>query len=281
MLSTRFSHHGRLAGLATAGLLFLLPAGAIAQRVIDFGDLSLPAESFYNGTGGSGSFVSGGVAFLNHFDPDYGSWGGFAYSNVTDFTTPGWGNQYAAITGSGLGATGVYAVGYVDTFTPTIPTIQLPEGSPPLGIHVANTAYAYYAMRDGDDFSRKFGGPSGGEPDFFRLTIHGFDLDRASTGAVEFYLADYRAVDNALDHIVDAWTWVDLSGLSPATRELEFTLESSDMGIFGMNTPAYFAVGSLTVVPEPGTYALWAGFLALGTVYLRVSFLGRRRNKGE
>jgi hypothetical protein len=44
---------------------------------------------------------------------------------------------------------------------------------------------------------------------------------------------------------------------------LEFSLSSSDIGSYGMNTPAYFALDM--VVPEPGTLVL----LALGGVLLR------------
>jgi hypothetical protein len=55
---------------------------------------------------------------------------------------------------------------------------------------------------------------------------------------------------------------VDLTLLGAATR-LTFGLSSSDNGPFGMNTPAYFALDSLTVtpVPEPGALAL-AGLAA-------------------
>ena len=73
------------------------------------------------------------------------------------------------------------------------------------------------------------------------------------TGEVEFYLADYRFADNGEDYIVDTWEYIDLSSLG-AVKSLEFGLSSSDVGDFGMNTPAYFALD--TVVPEPSSMAL-------------------------
>ena len=66
---------------------------------------------------------------------------------------------------------------------------------------------------------------------------------------IDFYLADFRFDDNTLDYIVDQWTTVDLSGLTNAV-ELQFSLSSSDVGDFGMNTPAYFAVDHVTVSEE-------------------------------
>ncbi|HKL40270.1 MAG TPA: DUF4465 domain-containing protein, partial [Cryomorphaceae bacterium] len=61
---------------------------------------------------------------------------------------------------------------------------------------------------------------------------------------VEFYLADYTFSDNSQDYIVDEWTYVDLTSLGDADS-LSFTLTSSDVGEFGMNTPAYFCIDDL------------------------------------
>ena len=45
---------------------------------------------------------------------------------------------------------------------------------------------------------------------------------------------------------MDQWTRVDLSSLVGA-RKLQFELESSDVGEFGMNTPAYFALDQVAL----------------------------------
>ena len=100
-----------------------------------------------------------------------------------------------------------------------------------------------------------FGGPSGDDPDFFMLTITGLDMQGQSVGSVDFYLADYRFEDNGLDVLVDSWTEVDLTSLDGAVQ-LSFALDSSDVGAFGMNTPAYFAIDNLRLVPEPASLIL-------------------------
>jgi hypothetical protein len=111
-------------------------------------------------------------------------------------------------------------------------------------------------MRDGDQFAKKFGGDSGNEKDFFKLEIQGF-RGTAATGSVDFFLADYRFDNNSQDYLVDQWTRVNLSSLGPVDS-LQFALSSSDVGQFGMNTPAYFAMDRIefSAVPEPSSIAL-------------------------
>jgi len=99
-------------------------------------------------------------------------------------------------------------------------------------------------MFNGDAFSKKFGGESGNDQDWFMLTITGKDVDGVVTGTVDFYLADYRFADNSTDYIVNTWQYVDLTSLG-TVKSLEFTLSSSDVGDWGMNTPAYFALDTL------------------------------------
>ena len=104
-------------------------------------------------------------------------------------------------------------------------------------------------------------------------TITGFN-GSASTGAVDFYLADYRFADNTHDYVVSQWSFVSLSRLGAFTR-LDFSLTSSDNGDYGMNTPAYFAMDTLAPVPEPQqALMLLAGLVAIGGAVRR-----RRANR--
>jgi hypothetical protein len=107
-------------------------------------------------------------------------------------------------------------------------------------------------MRDGDPYAKKFGGESGNDPDWFKLTIEGFNSDNQSTGKIDVLLADFTDPNNANDYILDTWKWVGLESLGRIAK-LQFSVSSSDNGLWGMNTPAYFCIDNLN--HETGTSA--------------------------
>ena len=127
--------------------------------------------------------------------------------------------------------------------------------------YFTNTTYAALSMQNGDGFAKKFGGLTGDDPDYFKLTITGFN-GATMTGSVDFFLADFRFANNSQDYIVTDWTSVSLSGLGAVTR-LGFEVASSDVGQWGMNTPAYFAMDTLAPVPEPEQSAMLLAGLAV------------------
>ncbi|MFM8261932.1 MAG: DUF4465 domain-containing protein [Pirellula sp.] len=249
-------------------LCFLLfPSLLCRGDIIGFEDNSLYSQGssglYYNGDLGNNTtnnqgWKSGGVGFSNSYTFDnqnnYGYWSGFSYSRVNAGNVSGFQNQYAAKPGTGSGGSAHYAIAYNSFVGDSIITFgaQVQVAS----IDITNTAYAYFSMKEGDQFSKKFGGDSGNDPDFFKLRILGFQ-GATQTAAVDFFLADYRSDNNSQDYVVDQWTRVDLASLG-AIDSLKFALLSTDNGQFGMNTPAYFAMDRIefSAVPEPGSVAL-------------------------
>ena len=213
-----------------------------AQVVSDFEGIIVEPNLYWNGADGSGFINSGLARFVNDYNLAWGSWSGFALSKVTDNTTEGWGNQYSAIVGSGVNGSTTYAMVYPSA------NILFTNGGTNLisGVYVTNSTYAALSMRSGDAFAKKFGGASGSEPDWYKLTVEGFDSHSASTGIVEFYLADFRDSNSANDYIVTDWRWLDLQKLG-WVAQLKFTLLSSDNGMWGMNTPGFFCMDDFTV----------------------------------
>ena len=258
-----------LAGWIVVGALAAQVSGATQ---IDFDTLALVAESHWNGEpttpmppGFEADYSTqfGMARFNTYYTVDLFSawsfWAGWAYSNETDTTTPGYENQFSAITG-GAHSGANYAVAYPDTWYGVTPTVTWPQAVVLGAAYFTNTTYAYLDMLNGSPYSKKFGGSTGSDTDWFLLTILGKDGQGNPTGTVEFYLADFRFKDPAEDYIVDQWTRVDLSPLGEV-RSVEFALSSSDSSAWGMNTPAYFAMDSL-VIPEPATLGLLAAGVA-------------------
>ncbi len=228
-----------------------------AQTVADF-ETILPASDtawFGQPTDGDTVFTSGSFIFENNYNASWNSWSGWAYSNVTDNTTPGYDNQFGNVTGSGEGSA-QFGMCYASDFSNN--RIFLPGGNPLElnAVSITNSTYAYLSMLNGDVIGKQFGSPNdaSGNPDgtngedWFLLTIYGLDSDSLRTNdSINFYLADFRFSDNSQDYIVDSWISVNLGSLGEVYG-LDFALTSSDNGMFGMNTPAYFAIDNLIAV---------------------------------
>ncbi|HHO58726.1 MAG TPA: DUF4465 domain-containing protein [Thiotrichales bacterium] len=231
--------------------VFSLSASVAQATVADFENLALAPESYFSSNtattfnSGDGTFsyncnIFGGVCY----------WNGFTYSNTTDTTTAGFGNQYSAITGSGVNGSSNYGVANPG-FTPS--RVDFAGATLVDGAYFTNTTYAYLSMLNGDQFAKKF--EAG---DFFTLTVSGLDNTDTVTASLDISLADGV-------NLLDSWLWTDLSSLG-SVYALEFTLSSSDVGAYGMNTPAYFAMDDLTTSAVPVPAAAWlfgSGLLGL------------------
>lgn len=216
----------------------------IAQTLSDFETHPVLADSFLNGSDLSGGFEDGNIFLPNSFNPMFNSWSGWAISNQADTLTPGFMNQHSAITGSGYDGSSNFAVFF--SSSPRILELRNEAVRNPVeGFYITNNTYGYLSMRDGDSFAKKFGGVTGADPDYFLLTIKGYHNGEIVADSVDFYLADYRFDDNNQDYIIKDWTYVDLLSLGPVDS-LQFSLSSTDNGMFGMNTPAYFVMDNFT-----------------------------------
>lgn len=225
-----------------------------ANDSLTFESMTLGAESYYNGDDGAGEIVFGNLILSNTYS---GYWAnGFAVSNVTDVTTAGYTNSYASFTGGGSNSEN-FGVFYGSG------TIEFAQERVVTSLDVTNTTYAALSMRDGDSFGKQFGSiyaadgvtedGTNGE-DYFLLKIIPLDAtNNASGDTVDFYLADFRFVDNNDDYILDTWSTIDLNGAPIVANKIQFELSSSDNHpTFGMNTPAYFALDNFVSYPTVG-----------------------------
>ncbi len=219
-------------------LLFLISyLGVNAQTY--FEDVVSTGE-FLNDSSPDTGFVFDNLFFPNSFTdcgPDCEFWSGWAISADTDVTTPGFMNQYSSIVGEGADGTPAYAVTFAFSESYVALDLNQPGMTTIPSVHVTNSTYAYLSMRDGDSVAKKFGGETGDDPDYFLLTVKTYSEDELQD-SILFYLADFRFEDNSQDYILDEWMEIEFP--SAQVDSVTFGLSSSDVGMFGMNTPAYF-----------------------------------------
>jgi hypothetical protein len=225
-------------------LLLIFHFAVSGQVIASFENFNLKPGQHLNNASPDHGFKSGSIELPNFYDAQFDYWSGWAISADTNKTTPGFLNQYSAIAGRGAVGTTTYATGYV--YDPSIVRLQPNAiGKPMIGFYVTNTTYAYLSMRDGDAFAKKFGGETGKDPDFFLMTIKKYSGGALADDSINVYLADYRAQDSHKDFILSDWKYVDLTTLGEVDS-LYLRMTSSDVGVFGMNTPAYICIDQVS-----------------------------------
>ncbi len=231
------------------GILVLCGQLMSNAQVITFEDFLLDSTGTFVGVSDSTSFPVDYAIFENSYTETY--WSGFAVSSLTDTITPGYLNDLSAFAGAGFENSNNYLM--ASAFGPL--TIAFTEPKEISSIQITNATYSALSMRDGDTYAKMFGGDSGDDPDFFVLQITGLNEMDDTTGTVDFYLADFRFDDNGQDYILKDWTNVDLSSLGEVSK-LKFALNSSDIGAYGMNTPAYFCLDNIEAIESTGLTTL-------------------------
>lgn len=214
-------------------------AVTVGPGTATFEDVTLNANGVWQAPQeGDNTFISSGWSFTNYYS-DY-FWGGFTVSNHSDLSQTYLDAQYTAAAGTGHNGSAQYAVAYtmgaqtqVSTVDGTMQTVS--------GCYVTNNLWAYQNMLEGDYTATPFGGSTGDDPDWFKLTATGKNASGQTVGSLNFFLADYRFNNHESDYILNTWEWFDLSLLGPVAS-ITFSLSSSKNNSYGMITPAYFCM---------------------------------------
>ena len=217
-----------------------------AQTVSTFENLNLKDSSYWNGADYSGGFSSGNAFFVNFYDTVAGDfWNGFAASTMRDSVTSSYTNMYSVYSTRGAQNSATYALGYSNS---KIVLTGAAKGKQVDGFFINNGTYTYKDMKYGSAFSKKFGGASGNDSDFFKIIVSAWkNGGNPADTTIEFYLADFRNPDNSKDYFITDWTWVNLKPLKDIDS-LEITFASSDVGDWGINTPTYFYMDNFTTL---------------------------------
>ncbi len=219
-------------------LAIVMAAIAMAQEPATFEDVPLGSGGIWQPPVGENEMPSGGWLFTN--STQYGYWGGFTASNRTDLNPSGLDAQYTAAAGCGYDGSTQYAVAY----TMGVQTdVYATDGQlhTVTGCYVTNNLWTYQDILQGGYGEPPYGGSTGNDPDWFKVTATGKNASGQTVGTLDFYLADYRFANNEEDYVLNTWEWFDLSPLGDVAT-ISFSLSSSRGSGYNMITPAYFCM---------------------------------------
>jgi hypothetical protein len=255
-----------MASAAWAGVVTLNLNANINPDHLEFGDNGVWTECYNDKDYTWLEFGDGnGTFYVSHLMSQE-SWGGYYWDGFTpaiggdrtDYgqsdSSDGWTMNYGGCMAGGgcvLNADGSvtadpampYLVGFYSWFFEE-PSNQVMfmdrDGNmtfEPAGVYVCNHPWPYYGCEHGDGFGTSFA-----EGDYFELTAVGVGAD-GEQRSVSINLVEFR---NGELHALNDWTYFDLSSLGEVTS-VYFTMSSTDMGPYGMNTAAYFCMDKFQV----------------------------------
>ena len=224
--------------LLSLTLALFLAAWAFAQDPATFEDVQLGSNGIWQPPIGSNEMSSGGWLFTNNTQNGY--WGGFTASNRTDLNQSGINAQYTAASGCGYDGSTQYAVAYTMGVQTDVYAAD-GQSHTVTGCYVTNNLWTYQDILQGGYGELPYGGSTGNDPDWFKVTATGKNASGQTVGTLDFYLADYRFANNEEDYVLNTWEWFDLSPLGNVAT-ISFSLSSSRGSGYNMITPAYFCM---------------------------------------
>lgn len=226
-----------------AGIFLASNALVSAQTVVDFENLTLEPETFYDG-GINHSGTLDSTEFFNYscnganftvnntlWSGGFSSWGGMAYSNITDTTTASYTNlsAYCNPTG-GANSSSNYGIFYpswgISDSVSFDNVVNLES------VNISNLVWTYHYIM-GTDGS---GTGTFEANDYLTLEITAFNVLNETIGSIDIALADYTEEKS---DIISNWTEIDLSSLENV-KYIKFAMSSNDS-----YTPTYFCIDDL------------------------------------
>lgn len=173
------------------------------------------------------------------YNEEFAYWGGFMQSKVKD-TDPANGlfaNQYA-VYNSAAASGDTFMLYYYDAYNEPC-DIVLKESVALQNIKLNLTTYTYASITNEDinTFARAFD-----EGDYLKVVFTGMSGNEV-TGVVECFVVDYR---DGKRFVATNWDGFSLTGLNGGYDRVRVTIETTDVGEWGANTPLYIAMDDLT-----------------------------------
>lgn len=232
---------------------------------------------------GSGSnYWTSGEAYFNLYEGG-GYWCGITASNSTNTSLSGLAGQYTSITGSGYDGSSNYGIVYYSQYDALMNDITADVLTPDLAnfssMYITNAVYTYDTLLNGNDFAKNSLQSYADQSQYaeFKITIKGIvkmgdeeNYAEYTENSVEVILGNtYLNEDTGKweVYILQDWELIDLTTLNETDGlyGLNFTVEGTDKSGGWDNWPTYFAMDNIsyTAVPEPATFAMIFGTLAV------------------
>ena len=221
-------------------VLALLGTTACGLEVVDVKPTP-KCESFENFTPSDYSYgyESDTFKFNYFYNEEYAYWGGFACSNVKDSDPANglYANQFAVF--NEMAASGnKFLLYYYDSYNEPCDIIIKQDGVSLSDVKLNLTTYTYASITNEkiNDFARKFE-----DGDYLKVVFTGLNGDGV-TGVVECYVADFR---DGKREMATNWQQFSLANLGADYTRVRLTIETSDVGEWGANTPLYICLDDL------------------------------------
>ena len=176
--------------------------------------------------------------FEYFYNEEYAYWGGFAQSKVKD-TDPANGlfaNQYAVFNDSAASGDN-FLIYYYDSFNePCDIVLKKPVHLSDVKLNLTTYTYASITNEAINDFASAFD-----EGDYLKVIFTGMKGNEI-TGVDECYVVDFRDGKRIM---ATNWNEYSLVNLGSDYDRVRVTIETTDVGEWGANTPLYIALDDL------------------------------------
>ena len=207
----------------------------VESTVVNFDDFVGDIEYIYG-------YENDAIKCEYFYNEEYGYWGGFAQSRIFDTNVANgvYENQFAAYN-SKAASGNTFLLYYYDSYNePCDILFKQDSGVISLtSVKLNLTTYTYASITDEDinTFARAFG-----DEDYLKVIFTPYSNADTPVGeSVECYVVDYR---NGKRTVADNWQKFELN--LPASDRIRVTIETSDVGDWGANTPLYICMDDLT-----------------------------------
>ena len=178
------------------------------------------------------------LTFEHFYNEEFGYWGGFALTRKfdTDAANGLFENQYAVYNASASEGDGAL-IYYYDSYNEPC-DIVLNDATMLTSVRLNLTTYTYASITDEDinSYARTFA-----DGDYLKVVFTAMSADEA-LDSVECYVVDYR---DGKRFVATNWDIYDLRSLGKGYDAVRVTIETTDVGEYGANTPLYIALDEL------------------------------------